>query len=45
MAVKTFESINIRRKLAALGTVFPHDDKTAVKNIMEIYNDVLEFSR
>jgi hypothetical protein len=43
--VKAFENIMIRRKLASFHSVFPHDGPTAVENIENIYDDILEFSR
>jgi hypothetical protein len=43
--MKTFESIVVRRKLASFRPIFPHHDRTSVKNIEGIYGDVLEFSR
>lgn len=43
--MKTLGSIYVRRKLAYFHSVFPHDDKTTVKNITDIYDDVLEYSR
>jgi hypothetical protein len=44
-AKKTFQSLSVRSKLASLRSVFPHDDQTEVKNMAEIYREVLEYSR
>jgi hypothetical protein len=39
------ENIVIRRKLAAIRSVFPHTDTTDIADIDAAYDDVLELSR
>jgi hypothetical protein len=43
--MKAIKGLIIHKKLASYRSAFPHDDRTEVKNVAEIYNDVLEFSK
>jgi hypothetical protein len=47
MAQRGLDGIVIRRRLAAMKSVFPHNDgdETSVQNLDKIYDDVLELSR
>ncbi|KIM71281.1 hypothetical protein PILCRDRAFT_830444 [Piloderma croceum F 1598] len=43
--MKAIKGLTIHKKLASYRSAFPHNDRTDVRNVTEIYNDVLEFSR
>jgi hypothetical protein len=43
--MRAIERLTLRRKLASLGSAFPHDNDTMIFNIAHIYMDVIEFSR
>ncbi|KII85734.1 hypothetical protein PLICRDRAFT_45091 [Plicaturopsis crispa FD-325 SS-3] len=44
-ALRGIANFNIRRRLAAIASVFPHDDDTAPAGIDEMYDDLLDLSR
>jgi hypothetical protein len=39
------ESLVIRRKLASLRSIFPHKNDAVIKNVEDVYDNVLELSR
>jgi hypothetical protein len=47
MAQRGFDGIVIRRRLAAMKSIFPHkdDSETSIEKLDSIYDDVLELSR
>jgi hypothetical protein len=39
------ENLVIRRKLASFRSVFPHDNDTMIRDIEQVYDDLLELTR